>query len=113
MTLNRLRVLLSALALTAATAALAQPALASNRAEVQNTVLISRALDGGLPNGASTNSVISNDRRWARIIAFESEASNLVRGDTNGVKDVFVVRRAGIFHNDGTQWFAGRTRRVS
>jgi len=46
--------------------------------------LISRAADGGTPNGPSTNAVISGDRRYARIIAFESEASDLVRGDTNG-----------------------------
>ena len=114
MTLNRLRVTVSLLALTAATAGAAQPAFgASDRAELQNTVLISKAAGGGLPNGPSTNAVISNDRRWARVIAFESEASNLVGGDTNGVKDVFVVRRAGTFYNTGTQWFPGSTTRVS
>jgi hypothetical protein len=37
--------------------------------------------------------VISQDRRWSRYVAFESEASDLTRGDTNGAKDVFVVRR--------------------
>jgi hypothetical protein len=112
--LNRLRVLLPTLALAAVTAGGAQPAFAaSDRAEVQNTVLISKAAGGGLPNGPSTNAVISNDRRWARAIAFESEASNLVGGDTNGVKDVFVVRRAGTFHNNGSQWFPGSTKRVS
>ena len=52
---------------------------AKERHELQHTILISRALDGGAPNGPSTNAVISNDRRWARIVAFESEASNLVR----------------------------------
>jgi hypothetical protein len=66
-----------------------------------------------VPNGPSTHAVISNDRRWARAIAFESEASDLISHDTNGFKDVFVVRRDGIFHNDGSQWFAGRTVRVS
>ena len=112
--MNRLRLLLPTLALAGLTAAAAQPAsAASERAELQNTVLISKAAGGGLPNGPSTNAVISNDRRWARVIAFESEASNLVGGDTNGVKDVFVVRRAGTFYNDGTQWFPGGTTRVS
>ena len=50
--------------------------------------------------------MISSDRRWARFIAFESEATNLVRGDTNGVKDVFVVRRGRPFHNNGSKWRA-------
>jgi hypothetical protein len=57
--------------------------------------------------------VISGDRRWARAIAFESEASDLVRGDSNGMKDVFVVRRAGRFDNRGQMWKPGKIRRVS
>ncbi len=101
-------------AMLAASAAVPAPALAaSDRADLQSTQLISRALGGGLPNGPSTHAVISNDRRFARAIAFESEASNLVRRDTNGVKDVFVIRRAGIFGNNGDQWFGGKTTRVS
>src|SRR3954468_10697111 len=98
----------------AASAALAPAAQAeSARESAQNTILISRAADGGLPDGPSTNAVISNDRRWARAIAFQSEASNLVAGDTNGVSDVFVVRRDGVFGNDGTQWFPGSTVLIS
>src|SRR5690349_13374733 len=85
----------------------------SARESAQNTILISRAMGGGAPNGPSTHAVISNDRRWARAIAFQSEASNLVANDTNGVSDVFVVRRAGVFGNDGTQWFPGATVLVS
>jgi hypothetical protein len=79
----------------------------------QSTQLISRAADGGLPNGPSTNAVISRDQRYASIIAFESEASNLVAGDTNGVKDVFVVPRAGSYDNNGSAWRGGRTVLVS
>jgi hypothetical protein len=90
----------------------AAPALA-DRADLQHTLLISRAVDGGLPNGPSSNAVISNDRRWARIIAFQSTASNLVSGDVNGHMDVFVVRRAGSFGNDGARWVPGPTRLVS
>ena len=56
----------------------------------QSTQLISKALGGGTPDGPSTNAVISSDRRYARLIAFESEATNLVAGDTNGYPDVFV-----------------------
>jgi hypothetical protein len=79
----------------------------------QSTQLVSRALDGGTPNGPSTNAVISNDRRYSRIVAFESEASDLVRSDSNGVKDVFVVRRAKPFHNDGSRWRRGKTLLIS
>src|SRR4051812_25028427 len=65
----------------------------------QTTLLISKALDGGMPNGPSTNPVISSDRRYARLVAFESEASNLVANDTNGQKDVFVIPRTGTIDN--------------
>ena len=41
-------------------------------------------------NGASYLPAISAD---GRFVAFESEASNLVKGDTNGVFDVFVRNR--------------------
>src|SRR5688500_14309399 len=83
--------------------ALATPA----GAQEQTTTLISRAADGGTPNGPSTNAVISGDRRYARIVAFESEASDLVRGDGNGQKDVFAVRRSGSVNNTGTPWSGG------
>ncbi len=107
----RIRALAGAFLVLAAAAPAAHAE--SARESAQNTILISRADDGSVPNGASTNAVISNDRRWARAIAFQSEASNLVAGDTDGVSDVFVVRRDGVFGNDGTQWFPGRTVLVS
>src|SRR2546423_1375338 len=77
------------------------------------TFLISRAVTGGSPNGPSTDPVISNDKRYARAIAFQSEASNLVRGDTNGVSDVFVVRRTGHIDNEGVPWTVGGTNLIS
>jgi hypothetical protein len=77
------------------------------------TFLISRAIGGGFPNGPSTHGVISNDKRYARAIAFQSEASNLVRGDTNGVSDVFVVRRTGHIDNEGVPWTVGSTNLIS
>src|SRR3954469_2650306 len=80
---------------------------ASRRSKLQRTVQITHG------NGPSTNAVISGDRRWARAIAFESEASNLVRGDTNGLKDVFVVRRRGKFDNRGQMWKPGKVRLLS
>ncbi len=82
-------------------------------ARPQSTQMISRALDGSVPNGPSTHAVISNDKRYARAIAFESEATNLVRNDTNGVKDVFVVLRTGHIDNFGAVWKPGRTVLIS
>lgn len=78
-----------------------------------STTMVARALDGGTPNGASTNPVISGDLRYARIIAFESEASDLVSGDTNQQKDVFAIRRAGSFSNSGSEWKPGNVQLVS
>ena len=45
---------------------------------------------GGQPNGDSFEPSISGD---GRFVAFESRASNLVPGDTNGQMDVFVLDR--------------------
>jgi Tol biopolymer transport system component len=54
---------------------------------------------GGEPNRASFESSVSSD---GRSVAFTSDASNLVPGDSNGAMDVFVRNRA-----------AGRIERVS
>src|SRR4051794_36119217 len=89
------------------------PTVTSADARDQSTLLISRALDGGIPNGASTNAVISNDKRYARAIAFESEASDLVANDKDGVKDVFAVKRSGRIDNIGSDWKRGQTVLVS
>jgi hypothetical protein len=101
--------------LGAAIASAADPPVrkAKSRAALQSTQLISRSVDGGTPNGPSTNAVVSQDRRWARYIAFESDASNLVRGDTNVARDVFVVRRDGSFRNNGSGWRRGKTTLIS
>src|SRR3954467_11724868 len=88
-------------------AACAATTSGSSRARLQKTVQITHG------NGPSTHAVISGDRRWARAIAFESEASNLVRGDSNGMRDVFVVRRAGRYDNRGQMWKPGKIRRIS
>jgi uncharacterized repeat protein (TIGR01451 family) len=45
---------------------------------------------GNQANGNSVNPTISSD---GRFVVFESFASNLVQGDTNGLKDVFVYDR--------------------
>jgi hypothetical protein len=105
---------LGALLLAALTVlAAALPDASSGQGRTATLTLFSRSLDGGTPNGPSTNPVISGDLRYAQIIAFESEASDLVTGDDNGVKDVFAVRRAGSFGDLGTEWEPGKTQLVS
>jgi hypothetical protein len=101
------------IALLAGVTGVAAPAAASDRRELQSTHLISRAFGGGMPDGPSTHGVVSGDRRHARFIAYQSDATNIVRGDTNRVTDVFVVKRTGVFGNNGDQWFGGKTTRVS
>ncbi len=54
------------------------------------TTRVSAAPGGGSADGASHHPKISGDGRW---IVFESEATNLVAGDTNGVTDVFLFDR--------------------
>jgi hypothetical protein len=113
-TRTRHRTIAAACALAAcALGSAASSAPAQDRAELQTTDLISRSMSGGVPNGGSTNAVISGDRRWSRLIAFESLASDLVPGDTNGQKDVFMIERTGRYSNVGEEWQPGATRLVS
>ena len=51
------------------------------------TTRVSLASDGSQADGASDGPTISDD---GQIVAFDSVATNLVTGDTNGVRDVFV-----------------------
>src|SRR5690606_27863611 len=53
--------------------------------------LVSRGLGGVPANGPSDHATVSGDGEW---VLFESEATNLVAGDTNGVRDVFLFERA-------------------
>ena len=73
---------------------------------VQNPVLVSVSSSGVQANGHSSFSAVSADGRY---VAFESNASNLVTGDTNGQSDIFVrdlqtgiTKRVSI-RSDGTQ----------
>src|SRR3954454_8760720 len=50
---------------------------------------ISVAPNGAPANGSSSGPAVSGDNRKTRLAAFQSDASNLVAGDTNGVTDVF------------------------
>lgn len=48
---------------------------------------------GEAANGSSGGAAVSGDNRKTRLAAFHSEASNLVRGDSNKATDVFVWHR--------------------
>ncbi|MEM9734824.1 MAG: calcium-binding protein [Pseudomonadota bacterium] len=54
------------------------------------TTLVSKSTDGIFGNDASKGASISADGRY---ITYESDASNLVAGDTNNVPDVFLFDR--------------------
>jgi Tol biopolymer transport system component len=58
--------------------------------QANTTIRVSVALGGAEPNGGSYTPSISGDGRYA---AFVSDASNLVAGDTNTNRDVFVFDR--------------------
>lgn len=102
-----LRTRTPAAALVAATllAALPVGASAFNPAKDRETHLLSRAVDGGFPNGPSRAGVLAQNAQGASFAAFESDASNIVANDPNGVTDVFVVRRGGRFTDyKGEPW---------
>jgi Tol biopolymer transport system component len=61
-----------------------------NAASAQVTVRVSVGPGGSQGNGVSGQAMISDD---GRFVAFESVATNLVAGDTNGVSDAFVRDR--------------------
>ena len=58
--------------------------------QMGGTTRVSVASNGMQGNGYANSPFISNDGRY---VAFYSDASNLVNGDTNGVSDVFVHDR--------------------
>lgn len=53
--------------------------------------LVSQGLGGSLPNGSSWAMQVALDATGTTVV-FGSEATNLVSGDTNGLRDVFVLR---------------------
>jgi hypothetical protein len=71
--------------------ALALPAVASAGGIFGTYPLdISVAPSGAPGNGPSSAPAVSGDNRKTRLAAFQSDANNLVAGDTNGVTDIFV-----------------------
>ena len=102
-----------AIAITASIAGAGSAAPVRSAADrEQETTLISKSMSGGIPNAGSTHGVISNDKRYARLIAYQSEASDIVPGDTNGQMDVFAVKRQSP-DNTGSRWRPARTLLVS
>ena len=79
-------------------AALPAGATAQGRADVQTTVQVTNG------NGASAAPFISGDERFDRVLAFSSDAGDLVAGDTNGTTDVFVARNANPDVNASSTW---------
>ena len=104
---------LAGLTLTLSALALVATAPAYAGESARTTSLLSRAADGGFPNGDSRNPSVSHDQRIARAIAYESDASNLVPGDANGTTDVFVVLRRGPWGRHGTFWSIGASSLMS
>ncbi|MBA2506473.1 MAG: hypothetical protein H0V29_11100 [Thermoleophilaceae bacterium] len=58
-----------------------------------NPINISVGPGGQAGNGPSGGAAMSGDNRKGRYAAFHSDASNLVGGDSNGQRDVFVWQR--------------------
>jgi hypothetical protein len=80
----------AAAALGAVAVVLGIPAGASAGIFGTNPINISGA---GHANGESGSPAISGDNRKTRYVAFYSDASNLVRGDSNGKRDIFLWSR--------------------
>ena len=73
---------------------LAAPAASANVPGTSTTRLASRSAGGGFPNGRSQDPAIAQDRKAASLVAYDSVATNIVAGDTNGASDVFAIHRA-------------------
>src|SRR3954471_8359032 len=101
------------IALACASAACASPALADPSASLRTTIPLVQTFDGSPANGPSRNPAVSGDGRVARVMGYESDASNIVPGDTNGTGDIFVVERAPGWGPNGTPWQPLRTELAS
>ena len=89
------------------------PAGVGARPPSQRTTFLLSNAKGSFPNGPSRNAAVSHDQRIARYMAYESDASNIVDGDTNSTTDVFLVIRAEPFGHNGTPWKSAGTELVS
>src|SRR3954451_9434537 len=83
------------------------------RSESSRTTFLLSGARGGFPNGPSRNAAVSHDQRIARYIAYESDASNIVDGDSNGQTDVFLVFRGQPSAHTGPPWQPAGTKLTS
>jgi hypothetical protein len=60
-------------------------------------------------NGTLLDYAISEDQRYAHLVAFASNATNVVRGAGGAHYAIFVTERAGSFANEGSIWRPGHT----
>jgi hypothetical protein len=70
--------------------------------------LLSRTPGGSLPNAPATDPVLSWDARDTRYGAYTSTATNIA-GQTDGHRNVFLVKRGGQPGKFGTAWEFGST----
>lgn len=90
-------------------AAVTTAALAAAQTNGTRDSVIASPIGGAVAaDGASDNLTFSGDNRVVAYVGFDSAAANLVAGDTNGVRDVFVIARD---RAEGA--LSGATRRVS
>jgi hypothetical protein len=86
---KQLRVTATAIA---ALLAVGQAASSAGSSRATRTVIVTPP-SGPAANGSSANPTFSGDPVTARMLAFDTAASNLVRGDSNGRRDVVVFIR--------------------
>jgi hypothetical protein len=96
-----------------ALALVAAPTASGQRTFGTAPIPISVGPNGQAANGPSGGAAFSGDNRRARLVAYHSEASNLVSGDTNGVSDVFVWFRPPGSNGLALPRPVGRVERVS
>jgi hypothetical protein len=101
------------IAVLTALAALAVPAAASAGIFGTDPLNISVSPSGAAANGDSGAPAVSGDNRKGRLAAFQSDASNLVGGDSNDVTDVFVWFRPRGGEGLSLRRGAGSLQRVS
>ncbi len=76
-------------------------------------LLISATPGGEIPNGDSSQGVISRDARIGRYVAYTSKATDITGTPTGGVSNVFLAGRAAGYGRNGTQWRLGDTTQIS
>ena len=103
----------TALLAASAGALVAAPTAGGQRTFGTDPIPISAGPGGEAANGPSGGAAISGDDRRARLVAYHSDASNLVSGDRNQATDVFVWFRPRGLEGLNLPRPVGRVERVS